>query len=100
METDILQIVNLYTINTEKVKPLQCAIEITDLEDSSSVSLHYTTTIKLPLDSTNGRAEKEHEVVMRAHKGNGTLLWTDTDKVNKKLNTCDGDIKLVPLTVT
>ena len=73
-----------YPINRErsKVKPKQLAIKITDLVDSSSVSQYCTTTIELPLDSTNDR-DKEYDVAMRAHKENGTLLWTNTDKVNK-----------------
>ena len=71
-----------HPINTEKVKPLQSAIEITDLEDSSSISQYCTTTIELPLDSTNGKA-KEYDVAMRANNENGTLLWTNTDKVQK-----------------
>ena len=71
-----------HPINTEKVKPKQWAIEITDLEDSSSDS--YTTDIEPLLDSTDGKAKKEHDVAMKAHKENGTLLWINTDLVNKK----------------
>ena len=77
METD-----NLHPINTEEIKPLQWAIKITDLEDSSSDLSVSTTGIEPLLDSTDDRT-KEHDAAMRAKRRKGTLLRTDTDKVKK-----------------
>ena len=93
METKFLQLVNLHPIYTEKIKPLQWAINITNLEDSSSDLSVSTPGIEPLLDSTDGRA-KECDAAIRAKKHKGTLLRTDTDKVKKKLlNECDSDIK-------
>ena len=70
-----------HSINTEEVKPW--AIKITDLDDSSSDSSVFTTDFEPLLDSTDGRAKKECDVATKAHNRQGTLLWTNTDKVNK-----------------
>ena len=74
-----------HPVNTEKVKPKQWVIKNTDLEDSSSDSSVSTTDIEPLLHSTNSKAKKEYDVAMRADKEYGTLLWTNTDKVNKKM---------------
>lgn len=67
-----------HSINTEEVKPW--AIKITDLDSSV-----FTTDFEPLLDSTDGRGKKEYDVALRAETEHGTLLWTNTEKVNKKM---------------